>query len=118
MKAQKRISYSEDVDILMIQLSDKKIDDSYDTEDMIVQVDKDKEPVLLEIFNGRKFLKDLGEAIPQKLQKQLWSQQVSTSVPHQIKKWSKDLPQKGFPISFNTNIQRTKDRTNGVFTRR
>lgn len=45
MKARKKISYSEDVDILMIQLSNKKIDDSYDTDNMIVQVDKDGELV-------------------------------------------------------------------------
>lgn len=61
MKAPKRISYSKDVDILMIQLSDKKIDDSYDTENSIVSVDKDGEPVLLEIFNGSKYLKELGK---------------------------------------------------------
>ncbi|MBI3103361.1 hypothetical protein HYZ05_00305 [Candidatus Daviesbacteria bacterium] len=36
----------------MIQLSNKKIDDSYETENSVVSVDKDGEPVLLEIFNG------------------------------------------------------------------
>ncbi len=83
MKARKRISYSEDVDILMIQLSDKKIDDAYDTDDMIVQVDKDGEPVLLEIFNGKKYLKELGRTVPKKIQKELWS--TPASVAHRIK---------------------------------
>lgn len=85
MKAQKKISYSEDVDILMIQLSDKKIDDSYDTENMIVQVDKDGEPVLLEIFHGREFLKDLGRAIPKNIQKKVWSDKSSIAIPHRVR---------------------------------
>lgn len=85
MKARKRISYSEDVDILMIQLSDKKIDDAYDTDYMIVQVDKDGEPVLLEIFNGKKYLKELGKVIPKRLQKEIWPGVASVSVAHRIK---------------------------------
>lgn len=85
MKVQKKISYSEDVDILMIQLSDKKVDDAYDTDNMIVSVDKDREPVLLEIFHGQEYLKELGKVVPKKLQKELWSQTQSTSIPHKIK---------------------------------
>lgn len=83
MKAQK-ISYSEDVDILMIQLSDKKVDDSYDTDNMIVQVDKDGEPVLLEIFNGSEFLKNLGRVIPKKIKEEILNTSYS-SVAHEIK---------------------------------
>lgn len=63
MKALKRVSYSADVDILMIQLSNKKVDDSYDGDNMIVQVDKNGEPVLLEIFQGKKFLKEIDSLI-------------------------------------------------------
>lgn len=85
MKARKRISYSEDVDILMIQLSDKKIDDAYDADGMIVQVDKDGEPVLLEIFHGKKYLKELGKAIPKRLQKEIWPNTSSVSVAHEVK---------------------------------
>lgn len=80
-----KISYSEDVDILMIQLSDKKIDDSYDAGDAIVQVDKNNEPVLLEIFNGKKHLAQLGKTISKKIQKEVWSQNTQP-VPHQIKR--------------------------------
>ncbi|MBI2086480.1 DUF2283 domain-containing protein [Candidatus Daviesbacteria bacterium] len=86
MKALKRINYSEDVDILTIQLGDKKVDDSYETDNMIVSVAKDGEPVLLEIFNGSRFLKDLGKVIPQKLQREVWkSAKSSISVSHKIK---------------------------------
>ena len=83
MKAPKRISYSEDVDILMIQLSDKKIDDSYDTDNMIVQVDKNKEPVLLEIFHGKEYLKELGRSLPAKLVQDILPQ---PSIAHRIRK--------------------------------
>ena len=58
-----KISYSDDVDILMIQFSNKKLDDAYDVGNMIVRIAQDKEPVLLEIFDGRKFLKDASYAL-------------------------------------------------------
>lgn len=83
MKAPK-IKYSPDVDILMIQLSDKKIDDSYDAGDAIVQVDENNEPVIVEIFNGQKHLQELGRSVPKKIQDIVWPQ--NTTVAHQIKK--------------------------------
>lgn len=85
MKVQKKISYSPDVDILMIQLSDKKVDDAYETDRMIVHVDKNDEPVLLEIFNGKKYLKELGKTLPEDIQREL-SGRSSYIVSHQIRK--------------------------------
>lgn len=85
-KTKQRISYSEDVDILMIQLSDKKIDDSYDVGNMIVQVDEKGEPVLLEIFHGKEYLKELGKTVPKNIQKQLWQSEPRISIPHRIRK--------------------------------
>ncbi len=88
MKAQNdkfKITYSEDVDILIIQLSDKKIDDSYDTYRMIVQVDKEGEPVILEVFQGSKFLQDISKALPKNLKNKVWKTPISTSVAHKIK---------------------------------
>ena len=85
MRAPKRISYSEDVDILMIQLSNKKVDDSYDTDDMIVQVDENGKPVIIEIFNGKKYLKELGKTLPKDIQREL-SGRSSYVVSHQIRK--------------------------------
>lgn len=85
MKAPKRISYSPDVDILMIQLSNNKVDDSYDKDDMIIQVDEKGEPVVIEIFNGKKYLKELGKTLPKNIQREI-SGQSSYTVPHQIKK--------------------------------
>lgn len=84
MKASKRISYSKDVDILMIQLSNKKVDDSYDVDDMIVQVDKDGEPVIIEMFNGKKHLQELGKSLPKEIKQEFTTQ--FTAVSHQIRK--------------------------------
>lgn len=84
MKALKKISYSPDVDILMIHLSNKKIDDAYDANDMIIQVDKNGEPVVIEMFNGKKHLKELGESLPKDIQKELSGRFIS--VPHRIRK--------------------------------
>lgn len=87
MKAQSskpKITYSEDVDVLMIQLSTKKVDDSYDTDQMIVQVDEKGEPVILEIFHGKELLKDLNKALPKKIREDINSYSPA-SVAHRIK---------------------------------
>lgn len=84
MKVQKKISYSPDVDILMIQLSNKKIDDSYETENSVVSVDKDGEAVLIEIFHGKQYLKELGKTLPKDVKQELAGQ--FASVFHRIRK--------------------------------
>lgn len=79
-----KVHYDSDEDILMIVLSDKKIDDSYETrEGNIVSVAEDREPIMIDIFRASKFLKDLGKAIPRKIQRELWSAPIS--VAHRIK---------------------------------
>ena len=82
MKVPQRIKYSPDVDILMIQFSNKKIDDSYDLNDAIVQVDKDGEPVIIEMFNGKKHLEELGRSLPRDVKQELAGQ--FTTIPHQV----------------------------------
>ncbi|OGD94991.1 hypothetical protein A3F02_03690 [Candidatus Curtissbacteria bacterium RIFCSPHIGHO2_12_FULL_38_9b] len=79
-----KVHYDKDEDILMIELARKKVDDAYETDQMIVHVTEDREPVLLEIFKASKFLKDLGKVVPQNLQKEVWSK-VYSSVPHRIR---------------------------------
>lgn len=80
-----KITYSEDVDILMIVLSNKKVDDAYDTDRMIVQVDEKGEPVILEIFEGRKFLEDISNALPKKVKDRFWAQPTPASIAHRVK---------------------------------
>lgn len=84
MKVRRKIGYSPDVDILMIQLSGNKVDDAYETDQMIVHVDKKGEPVLLEIFNGKQYLKELSKTLPKNVREELSG--YPYAVPHQIKK--------------------------------
>ena len=79
-----RVHYDKDEDILTIELVHKKVDDAYETDQMIVHVTEDREPVLLEIFKASQFLKDLGKVVPQNLQKEVWSK-VYSPVPHRIR---------------------------------
>ena len=79
-----KVHYDKDEDILMIELARKKVDDAYETDQMIVHVTEDREPVLLEIFKASQFLKDLGKVVPQNLQREIWSK-VYAAVPHRIR---------------------------------
>ena len=68
-----KVHYDKDEDILMLVLSDKKIDDSYETESgNVVSVAEDREPVMIDIFKASEFLKDLGKVVPKNIQKQVW----------------------------------------------
>ncbi len=79
-----KVHYSKDEDILMIQLTNKKVDDAYETKNMIIHVSEDKEPVLLEIFNASEFIKKATQDMPKKVKQEIINQSVS--VAHQIKK--------------------------------
>lgn len=81
-----KVHYDSDEDILMVVISNKKIDDSYETEEgNIISVTKDKEPVMIDIFKASKFLKDLGKVIPKNIQKEIWPERASVSIAHRIK---------------------------------
>lgn len=80
-----RVHYDKDEDILMLEFVHKKIDDAYETDQMIVHVTEDREPVLLEIFKASKFLKDLGRVIPRNLQKQVWGAVSGTAIAYQTR---------------------------------
>lgn len=52
----RKIRYSKDVDILMIELSDKPIDYAEEEGQIIVHFSKDDEPVLIEILDAKDFV--------------------------------------------------------------
>ena len=52
----RKIRYSKDVDILLIELSDKVIDYAEEEGQMVIHFSKDGEPVLLEIFDAKDFI--------------------------------------------------------------
>jgi uncharacterized protein YuzE len=52
----KRVKYSKDVDALLIELSDKKIDYAEEKGQFIIHFSSGGEPVLLEILGAKDFL--------------------------------------------------------------
>lgn len=52
----RKIKYSKDVDALLIELSDKKIDYAEEEGQMIIHFSQDGKPVLLEILDAKDFL--------------------------------------------------------------
>ena len=77
--------YDKDEDILMLTLSNKKIDDSYETDNGIVEIASDGEPVILTVFKASKLLKNLGKAIPKNIQRQFWPSQPALVISHRVK---------------------------------
>jgi uncharacterized protein YuzE len=53
MDDNEKIRYSKDVDILLIELSDKPIDYAEDEGQVIIHFSSDGEPVLIEICNAK-----------------------------------------------------------------
>ncbi len=51
-----KIQYSRDVDVLLVTLSDKKIDYAQEEGQLIIHFTKDHEPVLLEILDAKDFI--------------------------------------------------------------
>jgi len=52
----RKIKYSKDVDVLLIEISDKPIDYAEEEGQIIVHFTKNGEPVLLEILNAKEFV--------------------------------------------------------------
>ncbi len=57
----------------MIELMHKKIDHAYETNNMIVHVSEDNAPVLLEIFNARKFFMKQSKILPNEMKEQIFA---------------------------------------------
>lgn len=81
-----KVKYYEDADLLSIRVSKKLFYDAVQEGDVIVHYAKDGEPVLIEILNAANFLKDADKSLPKKIKDQIWSENASIAVPHQISK--------------------------------
>lgn len=68
-----KLHYDKDEDILMLVLSDKKIDDSFETEHSIVEVAKDGEPVIMSIFDASKFFKEESRVLPKDIKQKFFA---------------------------------------------
>jgi uncharacterized protein YuzE len=52
----RKIKYSKDVDVLLIELSDKPIDHAEEEGQIIIHLTKEGEPVILEILDAKEFV--------------------------------------------------------------
>lgn len=68
-----KVHYDKDEDILMIELVRRKIDDTYETEHSLVSVDERGEPVLVEIFQARKFFEKESRVLPREVKQKFFS---------------------------------------------
>lgn len=59
-----KVQYNLEDNTMLIQLSKKKVDHAYETEIGLVHVDKNNEPVLLEMFDGKRFLEEQSKSLP------------------------------------------------------
>ena len=57
-----KIRYSRDEDILLIELSDEKVDYAEEVCPIIVHFTKDRKPVILEILDASTFITEIGKA--------------------------------------------------------
>ena len=73
-----KVTYSKDADVLMVTLSKKKLDDSYQKDNMIIQVASDGEPVVVEILNASQFLRQTATQLPKNMLKSIFSSSFPT----------------------------------------
>lgn len=81
-----KVKYYEDADLLSIRVSKKLFYDAVQEGDVIVHYTKNGEPVLIEILNAAKFLKDADKSLSRKIKQQIWPEIANIAIPHQIRR--------------------------------
>lgn len=80
-----KAKYYEDADLISWRLSNKPYKHASRSGDFVVHFSKDEEPVLIEILNAAKFLKETNKLLPKKVQTKVLPQLTSPSIAHKIK---------------------------------
>ena len=81
-----KAKYYEDADLISWKISKKPFEHAIRSGDFVVHYSKDDEPVLIEILNAARFLKEANSMLPKKIQKQVLPEQVQPTVAHRISK--------------------------------
>lgn len=81
-----KVKYYENADLLSLRISNKPYYDATKSGDVIVHYTKNGKPVLIEILNAAKFLKDTDKSLPERFQKELWSKDSPIAILHQIRR--------------------------------
>ncbi len=68
-----KIKYFKEDDILVMRFSEKPVDDSFEVDNAILEVDKNNEPVALEILHASKFLDITSKQLPKEIKQKFFS---------------------------------------------
>jgi len=71
-----KIKYFKEDDILIIKFSKKSVDDSYEMDNVILEVDKHNSPVSLEILHASKFFNIASKELPKEVKTKYFSTAV------------------------------------------
>jgi len=66
-----KFRYDKEDDILMVWFDNKKVNYAEQTRNVIMHFSKDNKPVLMEILEASKFLKQTSQVLPQKVRQQV-----------------------------------------------
>lgn len=80
-----KIKYYEEADLLSLRISNKPYYDATKSGNFIVHYTKEGQPVLIEILNAAKFLKDTDRSLPKRVQRKIWSDRSSVAVPFRVR---------------------------------
>ena len=68
-----KLKYYKDDDILVIRFSTKPVDDSFEVENAILEVDKENSPVTLEILKASKFFNIASKELPKEVKERFFT---------------------------------------------
>lgn len=85
VKEDMKAKFYEDADLISWKLSNKPYEYASRTGDFVVHYSKDNEPVMVEILNASKFLKETNGLLPKRIQQEVLPMNPYTSVAHRIK---------------------------------
>ena len=80
-----KAKYYEDADLISWRVSKKPFEYASRSGDFVVHYSRDDEPVLIEILNAARFLKEANNALPKKIQSQVLPD-LQSAVTHKISK--------------------------------
>lgn len=68
-----KLKYYKDDDILVIKFSNKSVDDSFEVENAVLEVDKDNAPVSLEILHASIFFNSASKELPKEIKERYFA---------------------------------------------
>lgn len=69
----RKFRYDEEDDVLMVWFSEEPIDYAEQEKNLIIHFSKDNKPVLMEILDAIKFLKETTKALPPNIKQQIFT---------------------------------------------